>query len=271
MTLAGVEARHSWLDSRMRVTGYSATQSLGAWKAANILLGEAVLAVIQHLQLNPPNILRFTDAGLIAIQKKPPKNAGSQSSPPPPAYKSPASPRQQQPPPPPSNISLPPIPNSFPELDTCTIDEVKKLTTDHLDMQAFCAKLKYMQDLKAIQTKSLDENHRIALERTSACEAQLTNLTRTIASLEQELKKKVKDFEALEKKQQEILKPAPLRDVRKKLVAGKKKAFDTSETIADQWSGTNTDVFLHEFVESRKIHHIRAAKLELLDHSHAHG
>jgi hypothetical protein len=124
-----------------------------------------------------------------------------------------------------------------------------------------------VQDLKAIQSKSLDENHAVASERSRTCEAQLTGLSAAIAALEEELRHKVQSFAALDGEQQEILKPTPIRDVRRKLVTGKKQAFDESELIADKWTGGNTDAFLTEFLKARKVHHLRAAKLELLDHS----
>jgi Modifier of rudimentary (Mod(r)) protein len=163
-------------------------------------------------------------------------------------------------------VSLPSLPVAFPELDACTLDAMRKITRDHLDLQAFCAKLKYMQDLKAIQTKSLDENFAVASERTRICEAQLTGLCTAVAALEEDLRRKVQAFQALEREQQEILKPTPVRDVQRKLVVAKKQAFDESEAIADRWTGSqNTDAFLTEFLAARKVHHLRAAKLELLD------
>jgi len=77
MTLAGVKARHPWLDSfDKRITGYEPLQSESSWKMSGLLLGKAVTAVVQHMQLNPPQILEITDKGLAAIQP----NGGAASS-----------------------------------------------------------------------------------------------------------------------------------------------------------------------------------------------
>jgi hypothetical protein len=53
MTLHGVRASHEWLDIRMKVIGYAPISSDETWKSSNLKLGEAVYAVIHHLQLNP--------------------------------------------------------------------------------------------------------------------------------------------------------------------------------------------------------------------------
>jgi len=69
MTLHGVRATHAWLDMRMRVIGYSHIASDQSWRTSNIKLGDAVYAVIQHFQVNPPSILEITDANLRRLQE----------------------------------------------------------------------------------------------------------------------------------------------------------------------------------------------------------
>ena len=46
-----------------------------------------------------------------------------------------------------------------------------------------------------------------------------------------------------------------------------KEAFEKSEKIAEDWTGENPEQFLSSFLATRKLHHTRAAKLELLDRS----
>lgn len=69
MTLAGVNAKHAWLDNRMCIIGYKPIQTLQSWLSSRILLGTAVHEVVQHLQLNPPDIIEITDQGLRSIQQ----------------------------------------------------------------------------------------------------------------------------------------------------------------------------------------------------------
>jgi hypothetical protein len=64
MTLAGFKARHSWVDSRLRVTGYPPLQSETAWTESRMLLGAAVHQVVEEFQLRPPEIVRILDPNL---------------------------------------------------------------------------------------------------------------------------------------------------------------------------------------------------------------
>jgi hypothetical protein len=53
MALHGVHAQHNWIDTQMKVVGYSPISSDKQWKHSKMKLGDAVYAVIQHFQLNP--------------------------------------------------------------------------------------------------------------------------------------------------------------------------------------------------------------------------
>ena len=97
MTLVGVIAQHPWLDTRMRITGYQPISSESSWTTSGLKLGSAVNAVVQHLQLNPPEIIQITDESLQRIQasiapqqqqqvNQTPKNVSSGASEPPPDY-----------------------------------------------------------------------------------------------------------------------------------------------------------------------------------------
>lgn len=288
MVLAGVEAEHAWLDSRMRVTGYAPIQNSEAWRSSNLLLGKAVLAVIQHLQLYPPNVLRFTDAGLISAQKNGThsgsngsrnsnngasnngfsnwfsgKQSSNQTSPPPPP---PPSYGDVPRPPPPPAIRLPPIPTDFPELRDCNRDQLQRILTDELELRAFCNRLHVMQELHDLQKQKLLENAAAAGKRCES-ETELKELQSAIQQLRGTLKSKVATFRDLAREQDAICKPPPLRDVRRKLLAAKKEAFEESEKIAMKWTGDSPEAFLSSFLASRKVHHLRGAKLEVLERS----
>ncbi|KAL3923575.1 MAG: hypothetical protein SGILL_001576, partial [Bacillariaceae sp.] len=55
----------------------------------------------------------------------------------------------------------------------------------------------------------------------------------------------------------------------KKLNKAKKEAFDQSEALAEAWveEGGSVDDYCKNFLESRKVHHIQAAKMEILKNS----
>ena len=293
MTLAGVEARHPWLDSRMRIIGYAPIQSAEAWLDAHLLLGAAVHAVILHLQVNPPTIVQFVDAGLIAIQSKKQQQQQQQngsannsrrapysnSSPPPPAYHdsilstttvttASASAMISNIP----DIDLPRIPNQFPELDALSRDQLEEIMQDELQFRAFCNRLPIMAQYGEIQQRVLTENAETASKHLEIWEGELKDLSASVNQLQTALQSKVSAFQVLEKKQDALCKPPDVGRVCRELTRAKKEAFEMSERIADTWlesdaCSATTDAFCEEFVEARKVHHTRAAKLELLERS----
>jgi hypothetical protein len=275
MTLAGVQARHAWLDSRMRVIGYEPLQSVQQWRDARLLLGQAVHAVVKHLQLQPPEIVQITDAGLRAIQPK-----TTQKAPPPP-------PPQQRPhstdAPPPDydsfvgsssvpEIDMPDIPTRFPALDDLSREKLDELLSDELAFLTFCNnKLPILKTYHSIRSSVIDENAVTAQQNVDKYEEQLSELHESVSALRKQLKERVEAFQKLEKKQDEICKPPDMRTLIRELVKAKKEAFDASEQIAEEWlndeepcDNKSIDAFVQEFMKERIVHHQRAAKEELL-------
>ena len=131
----------------MRMTGYKPIQSEQAWKDSGLLLGEAVHAVVKHMQLNPPEIIDITDKGLQSLNKhrkfsngnkksgsKSPtrsgngsrrnRSASNNSTDAPPGYHVVAESATSKPAP---DVPMPSIPSSFPEvkdLDRADLDEL---------------------------------------------------------------------------------------------------------------------------------------------------
>ena len=60
MALHGVNARHNWIDAKMKVVGYSPISSGFQWKQSKMKLGDAVYAVILHFQVNPRELVEWT-------------------------------------------------------------------------------------------------------------------------------------------------------------------------------------------------------------------
>ena len=309
MTLAGVEARHPWIDSRMRITGYDPIQTSDAWIDANIHLGVAVHTVIQHLQLNPPTVVRFVDSGLSAIQtKKPPQPPSSQQSstgngPPPPAYHdsmvtkklvSGASSRPAH-----StvanaalqNIDWPAIPPQFKELDTLSRERLEELIQNELEFRTFTNQLDTIQQYSEIQRRQLDKNVSTAKSNLQY-ESEIQQLHSSITKLHAELQEKVAAFQELEQQQDKILQPPPVSKIVRELTKAKKEAYVQSEQIAEQWlqqqqqqsssslsssfneengTGNSIPTFIEAFKAVRKLQHVRAAKLELIQQGQTNG
>lgn len=270
MTLVGVKATHSWLDTRMRVVGYPQIQSDQTWQSSHILLGTAVHEVVKHFQLQPPQLLEITDAGLRRLQS----NLGSGTS----------QQHQQQPPhvhydsttssdAPPDYESLfqvpdmPEIPTDFDEyLDGMSKEDMQQLLDDELDFLAFASTLPAYKKLQELGSSMLEENV-VTAEANLKEEDRLKELHNDISSLQKSLQTKLTAFEALEAEQNKLCAPPDKKRVLKQLLKAKKQAMDESETIADEWVDEGGDVkeFVKKFMEKRQLHHVRAAKVERLE------
>ncbi|VEU37442.1 unnamed protein product [Pseudo-nitzschia multistriata] len=287
MTLAGVKVRHPWVSessSMMRVTGYPPIQSEQAWKNSNMLLGAAVHEVVKNFQLNAPQVLDITDNGLRSIQTK--KTAGTRTPTQTPPrsnngmYNSTSSTRSSHDDAPPSynvvaeaestpapEIPMPPIPSTYDEVDNASREELDEILQDDLEFKAFVHRLKISDEIFTIGSSRLDENVLLANENLEQ-EAKLKTLQSEVNELHSTLKSKLDAFSKLEKEQDVICAPPDLKSTIKKLQKAKKEAFEESEELAEEWvdDGVGTvDDFCKRFLEQRKVHHMRAAKMEILN------
>lgn len=283
MTLAGVKVRHPWVDSnnRMRIIGYDPIQSEKAWKESNIRLGDAVHAVVKHLQLNPPQILEITDKGLQSIQSKrnhqqatmsgsgirtPPRSGNrngmnSARDDAPPSYNIVA---ESTPAP---EVPMPTIPSKYHEVDGLSRQELDDLMDDELEFMSLIYKLPTYDKIFSVGSSRLNENVELAKDNLGH-ESQLQDFQRDVKSLHQTLRSKLDTFSKLEARQNAICAPPDKPETILKLNKAKRDAFDESEEMAEAWvegDGSDTvDDFCKKFLESRKVHHVRAAKLEIL-------
>ena len=291
LTLAGIKARHPWLDSRMQVVGYVPIQSDAHWKDNKVLLGTAVLQVIQHLQLHPPEVLEIVDKGLQSIQRRtsPTPVAGS-SNRPSSRTTSPVRPSTSAPPPPPppsyesafvdstptklssssSSLYVPPVPPASSEdrsVEALEPQVVQNLLEDEIAFMQHCNSFEYTQILVTMVESALERNHAQAQANLDQ-QSSLEELHQQVRDLEQQLQGRVAEFDKLKAQQDKICQPPPLKEVQRMLNRVKRAAFDESEQMAEEWGGTSSSSsateFFREFVERRKVHHVRAAKLELL-------
>jgi ESCRT-I complex subunit VPS37 len=284
MTLAGVKVRHPWVDSSnnrtMRIIGYDPIQSEKAWKESKIKLGEAVHAVVKHLQLNPPQILEITDKGLQSIQSRkngkssrittPTRNgvnganqsaAQQQHNDAPPSYNivSEATPAPE--------VPLPNVPSKYSETEGLSRQQLDELVDDELEFMRLIYKLPVYDKIFTIGSSRLNENVQLARDNLSH-ESKLAVLQGDVKRLHQTLQTKLAEFSKLEARQNAICAPPDLAETLQRLNKAKKEAFDESEAMAEAWvdgdSGSSVDDFCKQFLESRKVHHMRAAKMEIL-------
>jgi hypothetical protein len=263
MTLVGVRATHPWLDSRMRVVGYPNIQSDQDWQSSRMLLGAAVHEVVKHFQLQPPQLLEISDPGLRRLQTTLVDRSGSSktkdvSRDAPPDYES----LFQVP-------EMPKVPTQFDEfLGTMSREDMEQLLDDELDFLTFFTTLPAYQKIQKLGNSVIEENVVLAQANLKK-EAQLKELHDEVTSLQTSLKAKLETFEAFEQEQNRLCAPHDTKQVLEKLSKAKKQAMDESEAYADEWvdEGGDGKEFVKVFVTKRKLHHVRAAKMERLQFS----
>ncbi len=292
MSLAGVRVRHDWVEERsMRITGYDPIQTEHMWKRSGLSLGQAVHEVVQHLQLNPPEILEITDAGLQSIQPKnsrfKAKDSNHNSSSThtstnsnidngsshrqnaePPSYDATLQNAKRAPKLPPApDVPLPPIPRDFDSiLAEKTKEQLESLLSDELEFLSLVQDLDVFGEIRMITTSETDENHRLAHQNIANVE-KLKSLREEVEKLQKILKTKVERFQSLEQQLNSLSAPLDVKSIMRKLKDAKKQAFETSEVFAEEWiedGAPNVDEFMKEFMERRKVHHERAGKMEIL-------
>lgn len=281
MSLAGVRVRHDWVEERsMRITGYDPIQTEQKWKRSGLSLGEAVHAVVQHLQLNPPEILQITDPGLQAIQPKNSRfrtngtnvtnNANSlRQTSEPPSYDATLQNAKRAPKlPPPPDVVLPPIPRDFDFiLAGKSKEQLEELLSDELEFLSLVHNLDIFKEIQAVATSKAHESHRLAQDNL-VNEDRIKSLRKEVEQLQDILNKKIERFQDLEQQQNSVCAPPDVKSIMRKLKEAKKQSFDASEDFAENWvdeGAPNVDDFMKEFIERRKLHHERAGKMEILE------
>ena len=252
-----------------------------------MLLGVAVQEVVQHFQVQPPAVQQIFDAGLRNIQPSgssttstPPRSSTSSRSsqhrsdlaPPaddaPPDYETLLASQATPPPPqhPTPQVDLPSVPAEFSKLESMEREELEKLLRDHVALMAFCNELPFVKELNEKRMAVLEENITKA-EANLEKQEELETLHAEVKELQKKLKSRAAEFQELEKKQDSLCAVPDTRIVLKELHRAKKEAFDESEQLAEEWldeGAEDVKGFCRRFIDARKVHHVRAGKMEIL-------
>lgn len=252
-----------------------------------MLLGVAVQEVVQHFQVNPPTVQQITDAVLRNINNQssssssgrgsnttPPRASRNQPPPPPPSDDAPpdyetllasqTTPPQQHPPPP--VVDMPSVPAEFSKLQSMEREELEHLLNNHVALVAFCNELTFVKELNEKRMSVLEENITKAKANLEK-QQELETLHSQVKELQKRLKTRVAEFQKLEKKQDSLCAVPDTRFVLRELHREKKQAFDDSEQLAEEWldeGAEDVKGFCSRFIEARKVHHVRAGKMEVL-------
>lgn len=174
-----------------------------------------------------------------------------------------------RPPVPPRPTQPAKVPNSFPELDGLSLEELKDLIDKPEVMDAFLVKLESMKKLEADKEELMRKNEEIARFNLS--------LQSTLEGSKDELLKKCErvselkgEFANKSQKQKELSEVLSLVQIRTRLEIAAAQAEEESDAIADEFlsKSMTPEEFIQKFLEKRKLCHSRRAKEEKIRHMH---
>jgi hypothetical protein len=152
-------------------------------------------------------------------------------------------------------------------LDTKSTEELENILQNDLEFFVFVNNLPIAREIHRIAISNAEETKELSKENLEG-EHALKSTHAEVEQLRDILREKVKTFRKLEAEQNAQCAPPNVRETLGKLKEAKKQAFDASEAFAESWvdnGAVNVDKFMEEFISQRKIHHQRAAKMEVLE------
>jgi len=229
-------------------------------------LGKTVYEIVQKFIQDPP---------LLVPQNPPPTgNMGpttmqqqSPQSPIPPSQPLMNSPMQSfvQQPQSKSHTPLPVVPSAFPELDGKSPMELAQLLNDENEFRRFFDSLNAVQTMRKVRDDMRTNNEELA-KKNLAKEAELEKIRRELGARQQVISEKRGLFEQKAQRQQEVMKQFSTQALIEHLGTSAGEAEAASDAIANQFLSGEIDqkTFIKEFMEKRKLFHLRAAKKESL-------
>ncbi|OQS03448.1 hypothetical protein THRCLA_04251 [Thraustotheca clavata] len=278
--------QHRWLDSQCHVAGHI---DLASW-SVHADIGRIVSDIINEFQRNPPAMAGRT------MSTPPPAYHPPQPSITP-AYNQPfyaASQTQQQPPsytqypasmlstpasyksysrestPPPQkpkeqyvHTQTPAIPTSFPELNELPTSQLENLVSDRQALKAYIRNMDSVINFMKLYEELLKGNTELA-EKNLTFESTVADLQKDVQGLKTQVQAAQEVLNVKQARQQEILSRVRPDILVERVSQAAEEMDENTEDIGSRFTNGEMDVnqFLSEYIPSRKLYHLRAAKVE---------
>lgn len=167
------------------------------------------------------------------------------------------------------HMPIPPVPSSFPDLQSMPQSSLQRLLTDDVALNIYVENLpavKTMQELyESIQMGNVD-----AAKVNQSQEEELGSLHAELQVLQAELKEKIRDFEDYKRSESKVLDGIGSKEIIELLENAKSDAEGASESLSQQFVDgyVKLDEFVKDYMKERSKYHERAAKLERLERQH---
>lgn len=270
--------QHRFIDQQMFLTP-GAHENLARWNNSSIL-GKTMFEIIQKLNQEPPQIITQPNPQPVISPTPVPQNNApppypygqnttsqppSKIAPPPYVQPNPTPVVAPKPQPQVSHVGMPPVPANFPEIESKTPSELTQLINDETEFKKFFEDLPQVQNMRKVRDDLRNTNEEIAKKNLSK-EAEVEKLKRDIASKQQLIQEKRAQFEQKAQRQQEVMKQFSTPALIEHLGVAAQQAETESDALANKFLSGEVDYkdFLKEFMDKRKLYHLRAAKKESL-------
>lgn len=162
-----------------------------------------------------------------------------------------------------------PTPLELELFSTLTHDEMNDILDDNRKMIPHLEAVPYVEQSKVILSSMIESNISKANDNLTQ-EESLTELFNQVIELQKSLKEKVDTFNDLKMRYEKLTQPMDMEEIIHRLRIGKRESMDESEEMASEWlhsedAEEKVDDFLKDFIITRTIHHVRAAKVERLE------
>jgi len=247
--------QHRLIDTQMNVL-VQAHENLLRW-SIHASLGKTVYEIVQKFMQDPPQVIL---QNTIPTQPVPQNfsygqpNSNTQST------QQVVSPSLGQ-----THTPLPVLPSSFPELDSKSPSELAQLLNDENEFKKFFDTLSQVQTLRKVRDDLRINNEELA-KKNLAKEAEIERVKRDLTSRYQEINEKQSSFKQKAQRQQEVMQQFSTVALINQLSGAAAEAESASDAIANQFLSGEIDqkTFVKDFMEKRKLYHLRAAKKESL-------
>ena len=147
--------------------------------------------------------------------------------------------------------------------------ELNEILDDHNKLLPHLEHIPCVIQSQELVHKMMESNIDHANENLKQDET-LKQLYREVQELQQSLKEKVENVKELQAQQMKLSQPLDVDEIIYQLRIAKRESMDKSEELASDWlhcddTEGKVDEFVKEFIMSRTIHHVRAAKMERLE------
>jgi len=252
--------QHRIVDQQMQVMP-QAHENLQRW-SSNSQLGKTVFEIAQRFIQDPPKVVQQVQNTY--ANPNPPYPFGTQNNGQamnPPSYGAPiktATPAVHHTP-------QPVVPSNFPELDRMTPAELGQMMNDEIEFNRFFEQLPVVQNMMKIRDDLRNNNEELA-RKTLTKESEIEKLRGDLQSSAEIIQQQRAAFEVKQQRQQEVMKQFTTPALIERLAIASHEAEMESDAMANRFLGGEMDYkdFIREFMDKRKLFHLRSAKKESL-------